>query len=64
MPSLDDLLKEMEKMWEPQEEEFEITRVLYSLQETCPVHQVGAKDLKLQRYVCPICNIALAKTPR
>lgn len=64
MPTLDNLLKAMEKMHEPQEEAFEMARVIYNLQETCPIHHVGVKDLELQKYVCPICNLALTKTLR
>ncbi len=64
MKTLDGLLRAMEKMYEPQEKTFEITRIIYNLQETCPIHHVGSKNLKLQRYVCPICSLSLTKTLR
>ena len=58
------LSKAMEDEWEELEEEFEWTRILYNLQQTCPIHQVGMKNLKLQRYTCPFCNLILEKTPK
>jgi len=57
-----DLLKAMEAEYEEQEEEFESTKLFYNLQQTCPTHQVGEKNLELQRYTCPTCNQVLDKT--
>lgn len=64
MPTLDELLKAMEKMYEPQEEAWAFAQFLFYFQEICPVHQVGARDLELQRYVCPVCRTVLARTQR
>ena len=52
----------MEDMWIPQENDFAMTKVLFKLEETCPIHGCGAKDLKTLRYVCPVCGQQLKKT--
>lgn len=60
---LNDLLKAMEEMDAPLEEEFEFTNLLYKLEKTCSTHHVGEKSLEQMRYICPICKIPLDKTP-
>lgn len=59
---LKQIQKAMEDMWIPQEEKFEMTKVLFSLETTCPIHSCGTKDFKTLCYVCPVCGIQLNKT--
>lgn len=56
-----DLLKAMEKMWGPLEEKWALTELLYNLEDTCPKHNVGERDLTLMRYKCSVCNRVLDK---
>ena len=55
------LLRAMEKMWEPLEEEWAFTELLYKLEETCLKHRVGERDLAVMRYKCPVCKKVLKK---
>lgn len=64
LDDMQELLKAMEDEWEELEEKFEWTRILYNLQQTCPIHEVGMKNLELQRYTCPTCNKVLEKSPK
>lgn len=64
MFNINDLLKAMENAYKKEEETFEWTKILYALQETCSIHKVGAKNLKLLSYVCPVCDKILDKTPK
>lgn len=54
----------MERVYEPQEIEFDFTRLFYKLEKICPEHGVGEKNLDLQRYACPACNKILKKKRR
>ncbi len=59
-----ELLRAIEQMYEPVEEEWEWTRLLFDLEMTCPTHYVGERNLTLMRYTCPYCKVALKKEPR
>ena len=61
MNDLTNLLKAMEKMWEPLEEKWAFMEILYELENTCPEHGIGERDFDLMRYRCPVCKRVLKK---
>lgn len=58
---LQQLLRSMEQMWEPAEEEWAFMELTYELQRTCVTHDVGERDFNLMRYKCPVCNAVFKK---
>lgn len=58
-PTIEEILRAMEKMWEPKEEEFAMMKILLNLQETYPIHGCGERDFELMRYKCPTCGLVL-----
>lgn len=61
MSDLMDLLKAMGKMWEPLEEKWAFTEILYKLEDTCSIHGVGERNFEQMRYRCPTCKKFLKK---
>lgn len=62
---LEELLKAMEKEWEPKEEEFRMTEIILNLPNTCPNpdHIASERDFDLMRWRCSTCNKVLEPSP-
>ncbi len=64
MITLEEILKAMEKMWEPKEEEFRMAELLLNLPVACPDpnHIASERDFDLMRWKCCTCEKVLEPT--